>query len=190
MAVGKFQPRRKKWVAPLCQGLTNSTVYVKAWRDIQPHTIPEASNAFFTSSNVTFAEKKNTLKARYGTLWNKKTAYRHRTAYMEGQGSARDTHCPLCKDADSIGHILGNCTHSKVKKVYISRHDNAMRLIMKEIQNGSLGNFYCMADVGTAVFMEELGANSKRLPEWLITSTQCRSVISPLKTNKNYAQTA
>jgi hypothetical protein len=65
-----------------------------------------------------------------------------------------------------------------------------MRLIMKEIQNGSLGNFYCMADVGTAVVMEELGANSKRLPEWLITRTQCRSVISSLRTNKIYAQTA
>jgi hypothetical protein len=44
-----------------------------------------------------------------------------------------------------------------------------MRLIMKEIQNGSLGNFYCTADVETAVVMEELGADSKRLPEWLIT---------------------
>jgi hypothetical protein len=32
---------------------------------------------------------------------------------MEGQGIIRDTHCPLCKDADSIGHILGSCTHSE-----------------------------------------------------------------------------
>jgi hypothetical protein len=104
--LGNLSHDVKKTVAPLCQtGLPNSTVYVKAWRDIQPHTLPEASNAFFTSSNVTFTEKKNTLKAQYGTLWNKKIAYRHRTAYMEGQGIARDTHCPLCKDADSIGHI-------------------------------------------------------------------------------------
>jgi hypothetical protein len=43
-----------------------------------------------------------------------------------------------------------------------------MRLIMKEIQNGSLGKFYCMADVGMAVAMTELGASSIRLPEWLI----------------------
>jgi hypothetical protein len=28
-----------------------------------------------------------------------------------------------------------------------------------------------MADVGTAVVMEELGAKYKRLPEWLITPT-------------------
>jgi hypothetical protein len=48
---------------------------------------------------------------------------------MEGQGIARDTHCPLCKDADSIGHILGSCTHSEVKKVYIFRHDKAMNFV-------------------------------------------------------------
>jgi hypothetical protein len=99
---------------------------------------------------------------------------------MEGQGIARDTHCSLCKDADSIGHILGSCTRSEVKIVYISRHDKAMRLIMKEFKNGSLGNFYCMADIGTAVVMEEIGANSKRLPEWLITpNTMQKCDISP-----------
>jgi hypothetical protein len=38
---------------------------------------------------------------------------------MEGQGIARDTHCPLCKEADSLGHILGSCTHSEVKIVYL-----------------------------------------------------------------------
>jgi hypothetical protein len=175
--LGNLSHDVKKTVAPLCQtGLPNSTVYVKAWRDIQMHTLPEASNAFFTSSNVTFTENKNTLKARYGTLWNKKIAYRHRTVYMEGEGIARDTHCPLCKDADSIGHILGNCTHSEITKLYISRHDKAMRLIMKEMQNGSPENFYCMTDVyvGTAVVMEDLGANSKRLPEWLITPNTMR----------------
>jgi hypothetical protein len=51
---------------------------------------------------------------------------------------------------------------------------------MKEIQKGSLGNFSCMADVGTAVLMEELGANSKRLPEWLITpNTMQKCDFSP-----------
>jgi len=50
----------------------------------------------------------------------------------------QDTIYPLCKVAVSIGHILGSCTHSKVKKVHISRHDKAMGLILKVIQNGSL----------------------------------------------------
>jgi hypothetical protein len=67
-----------------------------------------------------------------------------------------------------------------------------MRLVMREDQNGGLG--ICTADVGTAVIMEDLRANSDRLPEWLVTpagvQAQCRSVISPLKTNKNYDQTA
>jgi hypothetical protein len=37
-----------------------------------------------------------------------------------------------------------------------------------------------MADVGTAVVMEELGVNSKRLPEWLITpNTMQKCDFSP-----------
>jgi hypothetical protein len=77
-------------------------------------------------------------------------------------------------------HILRNCTHSEVKIVYVSRHDEAMTLIMKETQNGSLGKIYCMADVGTAVVMAELGAYSKRLPEWLITpNTMQKCDFSP-----------
>jgi hypothetical protein len=35
--------------------------------------------------------------------------------------------------------------------------------------SGKKGNFYCTADMGTATVMEEFGATSKRLPEWLIT---------------------
>jgi hypothetical protein len=68
-----------------------------------------------------------------------------------------------------MGYILGSCTRSEVKKMDIYRRDKAMKFIMKEMQNGSLGKFHCTADVGTAVALEELGANSKRLPEWLIT---------------------
>jgi hypothetical protein len=55
------------------------------------------------------------------------------------------------------------CTHGEVKKAYICRHDKAMRLIMRSNQNGSLGNFYCTADVGTAVVMRELGRTTRLL---------------------------
>jgi hypothetical protein len=42
------------------------------------------------------------------------------------------------------------------------------------------GNFYCTADVETAGTLEELGAESKRLPEWLITpNTMQKCDFSP-----------
>jgi hypothetical protein len=34
-----------------------------------------------------------------------------------------------------------------------------------------------MVDVGTAVGMEEIGANSKRLPEWLITPNTVQKCV-------------
>jgi hypothetical protein len=47
-----------------------------------------------------------------------------------------------------------------------------------------------MTDVGTAVVLKELGANSKRLPEWLITpNTMQKCDFSP-ENKQNYAQTA
>jgi hypothetical protein len=60
-----------------------------------------------------------------------------------------------------------------------------MRLIMKVVQKGSLGNFYCIADVGTTVVMGEFGANSKRLSEWLIIpDTMQKCDFSPEKSHK------
>jgi len=62
----------KKTIAPTCQtGLTNKTVYVKAWADVQPYTLSAASNTFINSTQVIFAGKKNVWKARYGTLCKK-----------------------------------------------------------------------------------------------------------------------
>jgi hypothetical protein len=52
------------------QDLTNATVLDKAWKIIPPHKFPEANNTFFPSSKITFTEMKNTLKVRYGVLWN------------------------------------------------------------------------------------------------------------------------
>jgi len=67
--VGNLNSDVKKTVSPLCQtGDANATIYSKAWNDLQPHTLSEPNNAFFNSTAVTFQEKKNTLKARYGTL--------------------------------------------------------------------------------------------------------------------------
>ena len=48
--------------------------------------------------------------------------------------------------------------------MYIARHAEAMRLIMKDIQKGGMGSFYCTADVGTADALEELGASAKAPP--------------------------
>jgi len=44
----------KKALATLCQTeLTSATIYDKAWKGTQLHTLSEASNAFFSSYNIT-----------------------------------------------------------------------------------------------------------------------------------------
>ena len=104
---------------------------------------------------------------------------------------ARNAKCPLCGEPDSIGHILGGCSHKEVTKVYISRHDVAARFVMKLIQKGGLGSFYRLADVGTAGALEALGASAKRLPDWLVTEETMQKLhIPPPRINKNSDQIA
>lgn len=67
--------------------------------------------------------------------------------------------------------MLGRCGHAEVKKVYIARHNEAMKMIMKLITTGTLGNYFCVADVGTRTAMAGLGAAGTRLPDWHITET-------------------
>jgi len=49
---------------------------------------------------------RNTIKYRNGQLYNKKLAYMRKQAYMPGQGIAKDSLCPLCRQEDSGGHML------------------------------------------------------------------------------------
>ena len=44
--------------------------------------------------------------------------------------------------------MLGGCSHPEIKKMTISRHDEAHRLLLKGIIKGRMGSFLIIADVG------------------------------------------
>jgi len=145
--VGNLSNDVKITVAPLCQtGLTNTTIYVKAWRELQAHTLSEASNAFFNSPDVTLLRRRTLSRPEMGSSGTSNLRSNTEQPILRDK-ALQDTRCPFCNDADSRAY-LRSCTQSEGKKVYIPRLDKAMRLIMKEIQSGSLGKFYCTADVG------------------------------------------
>ena len=112
--------------------------------------------------------KRSVINYRNGQLYNKKLACMRKQAYLPGEGIARDWHCPLCKQDDSGGHILGGCIHQDMKKLYIARHDKAMRTVMQAFTKGRHGSFYIIADVGREDGLRELGAHSKRVPAFVL----------------------
>ena len=110
----------------------------------------------------------NTLKYRFGRLWNKKLAYFMKAPYLPGDAPARDMKCPLCGLDDAAGHILGGCKHKEMSAMYIARHDKAMRKVIQEVIRGEYGNYYIIADVGTPDGLKEMGVHSKRIPAFVL----------------------
>ena len=57
------------------------------------------------------------------------------------------------------------CTHADMKKQHIARHDAMMRMLVKEMTNGTKGSHYLIADVGTVDTLQDLGVHSKQVPK-------------------------
>ena len=72
--------------------------------------------------------------------------------------------CPHCGVEDSRGHILGGCQNALFKAMYISRHDEAMRKMLKAIARGPHGSFLKIADIGRDELVKDLGIVNKRIP--------------------------
>ena len=124
-------------------GGANIGVYAQLWATTATHMDGAASNHMWTATGVTHAERRSTFQARCGVLYNAKIAARMRQPYAPRPtpATARGL-CPLCGAPDSIGHILGGCSHSAMHALYIQRHDQACRLVVKALRMGQLGG-YC-----------------------------------------------
>ena len=86
--------------------------------------------------------------------------------------TARSDRCPHCQQPDSgrhMLHMLGGCGHRVMKSLYISRHDGAMRKILKAINHGKHGSFLKIADISKDELRNDLAVVSKRIPGWLIS---------------------
>lgn len=60
------------------------------------------------------------------------------------------------------------------KAMYIARHNQALRLVLKSIakgDHGGLGGYYTVADIGSAELIEDMGVSAKRVPPWLLPNS-------------------
>ena len=131
----------------------------------------EISKHFWASPQVTTPMVTMILKYRYGQLWNMKIAFRQQRPYFPGLRIPQSDKCPHCGQADSGGHIPGGCSVPAFKAMYIARHHQALRLILKSIakgDHGDNGGYYTIADIGRAELIESMGVSAKRTPPWLL----------------------
>ena len=142
-------------------------VYTTLWDDQLPTLQGGPSSHFWQDSTLTWPQKLNLLRARWGHLWNKKLAYRYKMPYAGSLGPVANGNCPLCKTTqDGASHIMAGCTHPQMKKAYIKRHDLAVKLIQRAISKGGMGGCLQVMDAGK---LEELPPTvwGKRLPPTL-----------------------
>jgi hypothetical protein len=124
------------------------------------------SNAYLTSSNVSFKTKCISMKYRTGTLYNQKHAVLFKLSTTQT--------CPLCPQVDSALHILPGCQHTQIRNMITERHNIACRMILKAIgKTGSLGSCIVSMDIGSnkRMTMQSLQipetAESRIVPKWL-----------------------
>ena len=60
-----------------------------------------------------------------------------------------------------------------MKAMFIERHNIAARMVLKLLLEGSHGNCYILADIGSTTRLGDLGALDVRLPDWLISESHC-----------------
>ena len=78
----------------------------------------------------------------------------------------------ICGSRDGISHMLGSCTHPMMKAMFIAKHKIAARMVMRLLLEGSHGNFYILADVGSTTCLGDLGALDFWLPHWFISHSK------------------
>ena len=118
--------------------------YFKTTRDMYADPLgahPKASNAYSGSSKCPHMAKSLAEKARFGVLFTQ--------ARAKLLGLTKDDSCPLCGERESIGHLLGRCSHPSMKPLYIRRHDDAVIKIYKALQKGDAGGIFTVIDAGT-----------------------------------------
>jgi len=108
-----------------------------------------ASNAYLTSSNVSFRTKRIIMKYRTGTLlYNQKHAVLFKL-------STSQTHPFLCPQVDSALHILSGCQHTQIRNMITERHNLACRMILKAISK--------IGTLGLCIVSENIGSNEQRM---------------------------
>ena len=65
---------------------------------------------------------------------------------------------------------MGGCGHRVMKSLYTSRHDGALRRVLKAINQGRHALYLKIADIGRDELTNDLGLISKRVPDWLVSN--------------------
>ena len=156
-------------------GNADTTSYVDLWNQVESKLLPTITEYLCVVCGNVQSILRNVLKALYGQLWNMNVhinmAYVQKMPCIQGLRTATSNARPLCSLEVSGSHLLGGCRHRDMVKSYVTRHNEAGRLILEAMTKGTSGNNGFIADLGTEQIMQAVGAPDTRLPPWLAQET-------------------
>lgn len=82
----------------------------------------------------------NALKIRFNQVYTAASALKYGHIYRQGDdvpSTTQNGECPICRDLDSVPHILGLCKHPSMPARFIARHNNAVVMIYKAFSTGT-----------------------------------------------------
>eukprot|EP00877_Chromochloris_zofingiensis_P013965 jgi/Chrzof1/8822/Cz03g25240.t1 len=100
------------------------------------------------------------------------------------QGPPSTGDCPLCGRPDSIGHMVGECTHPEITALRVERHNSTTRILLKHVRKGEHGGHYILADVGNPEKLGTVGVNDRLIPKWIIPGSFEPSRVDALIVHK------
>lgn len=126
--------------------------------------------ALWTSDKCPWPTKLTALKCRFGCLWTAKRARLLRMPYNGGPVRLNDdgaAACPLCNQTDGATHILGGCAHPSLHGLYIKRHDEAVKMVFRQLA-ASKEPMAILMDAGKRDDLPDQVLNTKEtLSTWL-----------------------
>jgi len=148
-------------IPALQAGQSNETLYVQLNRSALALAHEGYSGHMWEDPSISHGARMQTFRLRWGLTWNRRQAARC--------NKALSSTCPLCTMEDGCTHIFSECQHPNMRGHYISRHNQAVKLIHKAVQQGGIGGCFSIVDATRQDDLPE-GVESTRLPEWLLPS--------------------
>jgi ribonuclease HI len=146
-------------------GQSKVGLYATLNKEELPKMCKDESAAMWASPAVTFKNCIHVLRAQHGQVWNRRKAFARGAPY-NGQ-KCTTPKCPLCPLTDGTAHILGECTHPQMVAHRISRHNQAVLILMKALQKGILGGFVTIMDATAKASLPE-SCMDTRVPAWVL----------------------
>ena len=100
------------------------------------------------------------FKFRMGVIFNAKRALLY-------SGSSAVPSCPLCHHLDSGTHIMLACMHQDMRKLYIERHNKAVRIIAHALFKGKHASAFHVVDGGSLARLRTSQQVANRVPRFL-----------------------